>query len=369
MRKLIASRHYPKIASGLGLFLLGAGWLISGLFRPPLPASDIPLVKTEVVDPSGNQDSYSYSGEVRGRYESQLAFLVGGKVVRRNVDLGSIVRAGELLLAIDPDDVQQNVSSAKAQLFAAQSQYKLAQDNLERFRELYDQKLMSQAEFDRYQSAYDSADAMLRQAKSQFNRGINQLNYCNLLADSNGVIAALNVETGQVVAAGQPVVVLVKGGAREIEVNFPENRLAGLGQAPDFAVTFWALPGVTLSGKLREVAPMADPVTRTYKARITLINPPADLKLGMTATATAASPSNRAGYLIPLSAIYQSGDSPGVWVIKQDCAKWKPVQLGSFGDEDRIQVVAGLHSGDVIVTAGVHKLREGQKVRTGDERQ
>ncbi|HBF39267.1 MAG TPA: efflux transporter periplasmic adaptor subunit [Firmicutes bacterium] len=367
MGKFIQSRNFKGFGIAIVLVVLTLGWLIHSQSRASNIIPDSPVVKTQVMSADGNETSYSYSGVVHGRFESQLAFQVSGKLIRRNVDAGSVVRTGNVLMQIDPIDVEQGVSADRAQLQAAESQFKLAKDNLDRFKALYDQKLMSQAEFDRYQNVYDSADALLRQARAQYTHGSNQLNYCNLYADGPGVIAGTYAETGQIVAAGQPVAVLVKGNEREIEINVPENRLIDFNKVQQFKVTFWALPDTALEGRIREVSPMADPVTRTYKVRISLVNPPAAIKLGMTATVSETASNGGLAIYLPLSAIYQAGDTPGIWLVRQGIVHWKPVQLGSFGDGDQVQVLKGLRAGDMIVTAGVHKLREGEKVRTGDD--
>lgn len=368
MRKSRQTQYYWGAAVGIILVLILTGWLIKSKAQPKSKTWDIPLVKTQTVSLDGSStQSSGYSGEVRGRYESKLAFQVNGKIIRRNVDLGTTVKKGDVLIQIDPIDVQQGATATKAQVLAAESQFKLAKDNLERFRELYNQKLMSKAEFDRYQTTYDAAEAQLRQAKAQYTVSSNQLNYCNLYADNNGVVAGIYAETGQVVAAGQPVVVLVSGSEREVEINVPENRLADFNNQPQLRVTFWALPNVMIEGRVREISPMADPVTRTYKARISLVNPPSVLKLGMTATVTASGQSGQSAISVPLAAIYQTDATPEVWVVSQGVVNLKPVKLGDYIDGDQVQVLEGIHNGDVIVTAGAHKLREGEKVRTGDD--
>lgn len=138
---------------------------------------DIPLVRTATINAAGAAQNYTYSGEVRGRYESQLAFQVGGKIIKRYVELGSTVKAGDVLMQIDPRDVQQTVNSALAQVYAAESQLKLAESNLNRYRQLYAQNAISRAQLDQYQNAYDVAVAAVRQASAQYAQGANQLDY------------------------------------------------------------------------------------------------------------------------------------------------------------------------------------------------
>lgn len=164
-------------------------------------AEDIPLVRTATINAAGAAQNYTYSGEVRGRYESQLAFQVGGKIIKRYVELGSAVKAGDVLMQIDPRDVQQTVNSALAQVYAAESRLKLAESNLNRY--LYAQNAISRAQLDQYQNAYDAAVAAARQASAQYAQGANQLDYSLLYADKPGVIASISAEAGQVVSAGK----------------------------------------------------------------------------------------------------------------------------------------------------------------------
>lgn len=325
---------------------------------------DIPLVHTAKINLAADAlPSYTYSGEVRGRYESQLAFQVGGKIVKRNVDLGKRVRAGEPLMQLDPKDIQQTVNIGSAQVYSAESQLKLAENNLARYRQLYEQNAVSRMQYEQYQNAYDAALAAVRQASAQYVQGANQLDYSTLYADSDGVIASVDAEAGQVVGAGQSVVTLVRDGELEVEINVPENRIDEVRKLGQVRVTFWALPDVVAEGKIREVSPIADKVTRTYKVRISLLKVPPEVKLGMTATVTVSGAGQQAAVYIPLSAIYQEKDSPSVWVVNSDVVNLRPVTLGSFGDA-KVQVLAGLNTGDLVVTAGIHRLREGQKVRT-----
>ena len=323
---------------------------------------DIPLVRTLVIGSNSTAQDYIYSGEVRGRFESQLAFQVGGKVTKRFIELGSTVRAGEALMQIDPKDLQQTVNSNWAQVYSAESQLKLARNNLSRYQQLYAQGAVSRAQLDQYQNEYDVAVASIQQTSAQLSQGVNQLNYSLLYADHPGVIANITVEAGQVVSAGQTILTIVQDGEREIEISVPENRIEELRKATKIKATFWALPNTAIEGKVREIAPMADSTTRTYKVRISLINPPQEIKLGMTAAVTVSDSPQSASLTIPLSAVYQTGTSPEVWVVKDNVVSLRPVQTGNFSG-NQIQVLAGLNPGETIVTAGVQKLRPGQKVR------
>lgn len=366
MEKLSKKKlYYSLTAATIGLCMISFGvWKFHS--QPQAAVEDIPLVRTVAIGTANTSQSYLYSGEVRGRYESQLAFQATGKIAKRNVELGSTVKAGDVLMQIDPRDLQQTVNSTTAQVYAAKSQLKLTASNLHRYRQLYAQNAISRAQLDQYENAYEVAQAGVQQAAAQQAQGSNQLEYGLLYADKDGVVAAITAEVGQVVSAGQTVITVVQEGEREVEISIPENRIEEMRNASQLKVTFWALPQVALEGKVREIAPMADATTRTYKVRVRLINPSPQVKLGMTAAVSLAGSGNSQQLMLPLSAIYQTSDIPHVWVIVNHTANLRPVQIGKFSN-GHVQIVAGLTPGETIVTAGVHKLREGQTVRVTED--
>ena len=335
---------------------------LAGCGAKQTAAEPPPLVRSMVVTMNGNGQNALYSGEVKGRYESQLAFQVSGRILRRHVELGHRVQPGDVLMEIDPKDVRQSAAITAAQLYSAKSQLTLAENNLKRYQELFEQNAISRAQYEQFVTAHAAAEAAVRAAAAQNVQGANQLGYTELRATSPGVISSINVEAGQVVAAGQTALTLVQDGEREVEIDVPENRYKEISNVPAIKITFWALPDRVVNGSVREISPMADKVSRTYKVRITLHNPPPEVNLGMTASvATALSAGQKSAY-IPLSAIYQTDGTPAVWIAANGAVTLRTVTLGAFGDNS-VQVVGGLQTGETIVTAGVHKLKEGQKVR------
>jgi multidrug efflux system membrane fusion protein len=367
MSKFSKKKLYASIAVGTVIACLSAGLFVTVYSKPVAATEEILVVRTKTIQTAGAGQSYTYSGEVCGKLESQLAFQIGGKIIKRYVELGSTVKPGDVLMEVNAKDVEQTVNINSAQVYTAQSQLKLAETNLNRYRQLYEQNAISRAQLDQYQNAYETAVSGVRQASAQYSQGTNQLGYSKLVADREGVISNITAEAGQVVSAGQVVVTLVENSDREIEINVPENRIEELRKSQHSKVTFWALPNVTIDAKIKEIAPMADKISRTYKVRLSLINPPQEVKLGMTATVTiTGAGGGQVAVHVPLSAIYQNGQVPNVWVVNEGVASLRPIKVGAFGNEE-VEVVEGLHQGDVIVTAGVHKLREGQKVRNAGD--
>lgn len=322
-----------------------------------------PLVKSMTVGATDGASSDTYAGTVRGRYETNLSFQVGGQILARNVNVGDRVSAGDVLMVIDAKDVAQKANQGDAAVASAKAQLNLAQSNLARYSELYNEAAVPAAVLDQYQTQYDAAFAAYQNALAEAAQGHNALGYTNLTAGADGVISAMSAEEGQVVAAGQTVATLVQTGELEIEINVPENHLADVPVGREVTVDFWALSGQA-AGMVREVAPMADSAARTYKVRISVPNPPDGMELGMTASVhvTGAVAANDEGYLVPLAAIYQTGDSPEVWVVSDDgTVALRPVTVEQF-DDNQVRV-HGVAAGTTIVTAGVHTLREGQEVR------
>ncbi|HWA14473.1 MAG TPA: efflux RND transporter periplasmic adaptor subunit [Burkholderiales bacterium] len=334
--------------------------------KPPEPR----LVNVVRVDPGTGTGEVAYSGDVRARYETNLSFRVSGKIVARNVEVGTVVRAGEVLARLDPEDQKLNAQSAQSQLAAAKSEFEQLKADLERYTDLYRKEFISKAEYDRHLSNFNVAQARLEQARAQLSVTQNQTGYTTLTADHAGVVTAIQAEVGQVVAAGQTVVKLARTDDKEVVISIPENRLAELNASKDIGVTLWANPEARYRGKVREVSPSADPVTRTYAAKITVLNADAAMKLGMTANVYLKGVRREAAAMLPATALFQDNGKAAVWVVDlaSNTVKLVPVEVGEYV-EDRVAVTSGLKKGDVVVRAGVHKLFEGEKVRLAEPAQ
>jgi multidrug efflux system membrane fusion protein len=307
--------------------------------------------------------SVEFAGEVRARYETRLAFRVGGKIVERNTEVGARVRQGQVLARLDPEDLAHAAASASAQVASVEAERELAASDLKRYTDLREKNFISQAEFDRRASAFTTADARLQAVRAQYRQAANQTAHATLMADTAGVITAIEAEAGQVVAAGQTVARLARPGEKEVAIAVPESQHARLERASDFTVSLNALPRKTWKGRLRELSPVADPVTRTYAARITMFGAGEDVDLGMSARVVVADLEVQAGVELPIAALYSRGDAPQVWLVNTDnTVRLAPVTTRGVSG-DRVVVVAGLAPGDRVVTAGAQLLRAGQRVR------
>ena len=346
-------------------------WLLSacGQDAPSSAPADVRSVRAEQVGVLAARSSTRYTGEVHARYETDLAFRVAGRVQSRAVEVGTQVRAGQTIATLDPSDYALAATAAQAQRVAAESEAKLAQQDLQRYTELRAQNFIAQAELDRRQTATDAAQARVRQLRAEATRQGNQQAYTRLSAPHAGVVTALFVEAGQVVAAGQPVAQLAKNGEREVSINVPENALDALRAARTLKIGLWSAPGVTYAGRLRELSPMADAASRTYRARVSIQQPDAAVKLGMTATVEVDGQAT-SSLSVPQSALFKISGQPQVWVVDQKTGKVaaRSVRLGELTG-DRAAIVSGLAAGEWVVTAGVHKIAPGQQVRVQTARQ
>lgn len=327
------------------------------------PPADIRAVRAEQVATTLAGGETRYAGEVRARHETVLAFRVAGRVSSREVEVGTPVKAGQVIATLDPQDYVLAVRAAEAQLTAAEAEAQLAQQDLERFSELRAQNFIAQAELDRRRTAADAAQARVRQLRADVARQANQRSYTRLTAPHAGVMTAIDFEAGQVVTAAQPLAQLARNGEKEVRIDVPENALDALRTAETLTVRLWALPDRTYAGRLRELSPMADAASRTYRAHVSLLQPDAAVKLGMTATVEAGRAAE-AALSVPQSALFRVNGRPQVWVVDRQTGKVaaRAVQVGALTGE-RAAIASGLAAGEWVVTAGVHKLAPGQLVR------
>lgn len=345
--------------SYLTLILAAALAALTGCGTDTAKEAPPPLVRTMTVGDAAAAEG-GYTGTVRGRYETRLAFQVGGQILSRNVNVGAHVRAGDVLMVIDARDVQQQANATSAAAQAARSRYELARTERARYEQLFAAQAISEAMLDQYRTNERAAEAAYRQAVAQDTASHNALGYTNLVAGADGVISNITAEEGQIIAAGQTVMTLTQEGEREIEIAVPESHLAEVSVGMPAAVSLWA-NSAAYTGTLRELSPVSDTATRTYTARIALTDAPADLPLGMTARVRLGA-SVQDGAAIPLSALYQTSDTAQVYVVEDDAVHLVPVTVTAFRTNDAL--VTGLPQGARIVTAGVHQLHEGEKVRT-----
>ena len=345
------------------LLVLAAALLVAGCSAEtaPAPTSQRP-VQVQLVKFETGVAAREFVGVVRARYETDLAFRVGGKIVARIVNVGDRVRAGDVIARLDPQDLQLQVESAEAELAAATSSLTQAAAELQRYATLKDRGFAAIAEFDRRKAANDEAEGRLARARRALELARNQLTYADLRADADGVITATSAEAGQVMAVGQAVARLAHRGEKEAVIALPETWL-GEAQQASATVRLWSDRDRGFQARLRELSPQAEPVTRTFAARFTIRDADDTVAFGMTATVTLERERETPVAKLPLGSILNRGTGPMVYVVDATGALvLRPVSVAAFTGESAL-VSSGINDGDRIVTLGVHMLEAGLRVR------
>jgi membrane fusion protein, multidrug efflux system len=304
-----------------------------------------------------------YSGEVRARIESRLGFRVGGKIIRRQAELGQRVQVGQVLAQLDPQDYKLGADAARAQVASAQTNRDLAAADYRRYKDLYDKNFIGGSELQRRETTLKAAQATLEQAQAQLATQGNQIAYTSLAADVSGVVTAIEAEPGQVVQSGTPVVRIAQDGPRDVVFAVPEDRVGSVRVGAKVMVKVWS-EGREIEGQVREVAASADVVTRTYTVKVALPLQGAPA-LGSTVNVLPQGLDKAAPAVLklPTSALRQEGRSTAVWVLdpKAMTVRLQPVEIVT-ADGNEAVVASGIKPGDLVVAAGVHVLSPGQKV-------
>lgn len=337
--------------------------LLAACGKPPAKPEEIRPVRTLTVNAGASLTGNTYAGEVRPRYESDLGFRISGKILRRQANVGDVVKKGQLLAQLDPADMALNEASQRAQLNSLDAQLKVAQLDYERNKKLFDEGVIGASGLDHFLAAYDAAKAQVDAGRAQVRAMSNQTGYSELRADHDGIITAAMGEPGQVVAAGQTVMRLAHSGEVEVASNVPEDQVGRMHTGMAVQVALWASPGTPAEGRIRELASSADPATRTYSVRIAVPKPPEQMKLGMTASVSIPLEGPKLVHL-PMAALIEQQEQKGVWVYDSgtQSVAFHPVAIAGVIGND-ILVGGGLKDGDVVITAGAPLLRAGQKVK------
>jgi len=353
------SRMYmPVVWAALGSLLLAA------CSRGDIDTSElIRPVRVLELQSSGSTFEESFPGQIEPRYQANLSFQVGGKLVSRLVDVGDRVKKGQVLAKLDPQDLGLALQAAQAGFDAAATEHAQLKTDLDRAKTLKQQNFISQAELDRRQLAFDAAASRLSQARAQLSTQSNQRQYGDLRAPNDGVISAVYAEAGQVMAPGQAVVQYANENEVQVSMAVPESRVTDIKVGQSATVLLWS-DKESLSAKVREVSPVADPVTRTFAVLLDVSDPGRASRFGMSATVQFSKAAQANAFKLPISALVAEHTGAFVWVFDeaQGVVNKRIVQPSDVSESDFL-VKEGLNNGELIVTAGTHVLNEGQKVR------
>jgi membrane fusion protein, multidrug efflux system len=376
MSNLSTSAYSLRRAIPSALFAVLA---LGACHRQPPPAAPHAMVLASPVRSHsgiGTGETVRYPVEAAARYSNAMSFRVAGKLVERDVRLGDSVRKGQVIARLDAADAQKQAASAQATLDAAEHRLAFAKQQLDRDQAQFAQNLVAANQLEQTQDAYAAALAGREEAAAQLVLARNTLQYNSLVADHDGLITSENADTGQVVSAGQAVYGLAWTGDTDVILDAAAGDLDRIAIGQAASVTFSALPGRHFDARVREVAPAADPQSRTFRVKLTLTEPGAAVRFGMTGdailtrTATAGNasagtaPADAQVFKVPATAIFHQGKDPAVWVIRpsDSTLELRPVTVGSYSERGTL-ITRGLKDGDNVVLAGVHTVYAGQQVK------
>jgi len=346
-----------------------AALALTGCARHEPPAAAAANVLAEPVHLAGAGEGLRYPVEVTARYSTSMSFRIPGKIIERTVRLGATVRKGQAVAQLDPVDAQKQAIAAEATLDAAEHRLVFARQQFDRDTAQSARNLIATNQLEQSQTAFSTALAAREQAAAERVVARNNVQYTTLFADHDGVITSENAETGQVVAAGQAVFGLAWSGDVDIVLDAAASHVDAIAAGQTASVELSALPGQRFDARVREISPSADTQSRSYRVKLTLLHPAPSVRLGMTGEAVLAqSPHGTAEaanrVTVPATAIFHRGNEPAVWLVRptDSMLELRPVSVSSYGERSAV-VASGLKDGDIVLSAGVHTVHEGELVK------
>jgi RND family efflux transporter MFP subunit len=356
----------PLITIGLLAGGLTAA-LMAGGSKPTVkdPRLQSPRVEVFEAEAAGS-NRRTFTGIVEARVQSDLGFRVGGKILERSVNMGQRVQKGQILMRLDPVDLNLSLAAQQANVEAARAKYTQTKADEARFAVLVETHAVSRQEYDQARAARDSAKAQLEAAEAQARVSNNSSEYAVLLADADGVIVRTLSEPGQVVVTGQTVIQLAHDGPREALISLPENVRPELGTTA--SARLYGRDQM-YQARLRELSDAADPASRTFATRYVLEGEAASAPLGSTVTIELLAKQTSGGQRVqlPVGAIHDRGSGPGVWIVDgKSEVKFRSVTIASIGQE-QVVLSSGVQAGEKVVALGTHLLHEGQVINVSNE--
>jgi RND family efflux transporter MFP subunit len=321
------------------------------------PVRTVTVVKRDVGE------TVSYTGRIQAEDEARLAFRIAGRMIERSVNVGDQVGSGQIVAKLEPQDELNALRAAEAGVRAAQARVNETQSNFDRQKTLLARDVASRAQFEQAEAALKTARAEFETAEAQLKIAKDRVSHTELRADAPGVVTATGAEAGEVVQAGQMILRVARREGRDAVFDVPAQLLRSAPSDPLITVSLIDDPAVTAVGRVREVSPQADPVTRTFEVRVGLTDPPAAMRLGSTVVGRMKLEAARV-IEIPATALTESDRRPAVWVVdpKSLTVSLRNVEVVR-NDPATVAISDGLDAGEIVVTAGTQALHPGQKTR------
>ena len=358
---------YPKARRGLaraGLFLPALALLLAGCEPDAkVKAPEARPVRTITVEKGDVGELVVLTGQVMAENEAALAFRIGGRIIERLANVGDRVEPDQVLAKLDPQNELNALRSAQAALSAAQGQLVEVSNNFERQNSLLERGFTTKVLFDQAQQALRTAQSRVDDAQAQLHIAKDRVSYTQLKANVTGAITARGAESGEVVQPGQMIFQVARQDGRDAVFDVPAQVIRSAPPEPKIVVTLTDAPSVTAMGRVRQVDPQADPVTRTFRVKVSLIDPPSAMLLGATVSGRMQLESTP-GFSIPASALTNINGQPAVWIVDPSnlTVSLHNVEVQRF-DPGTVVISQGLEGGEIVVTAGVQALYPGRKIR------
>ena len=336
---------------------------LAGCGKPAPSAPQVRPVRAMTVERGADGETMTLTGQVRSKDEASLAFRLDGRMIERLVDVGDVLQTGQVIARLDPQNQQNALRSAEANLAAAEALLTQARLTFSRQQALLKDGWTPRARFDDAEQALQAAQAQVDALRAQARIAQDQLSYTVLYADTPGAVTAVGAQPGEVVHGGQMVVQIARQGGRDAVFDVSEQIMQTAPRDPIVEIALTNDPAVKATGRVREVSPQADATTRTFRVKVEIIDPPAAMRLGSTVTGRIrlqAPP----GIAVPAGALTEQNGQPAVWVVDPEskAVSLRNVEVGRYEPDD-VVISRGLKSGEVVVTAGAQVLAPGQKVR------
>jgi RND family efflux transporter MFP subunit len=364
--------HTSRPSSGI-LFLIAAALLAA--FSPGCSGT------TEVAAEEGQQQgpaavevryteaqqhsvrrSLSLPGTVEALTSSIVASTISGQVIEFTAKEGMRVESGQVLARLRTATIEIELAARQASLREAEARLKLAEANQKRAENLFEEGIISRQQYDDATSEYTAWLGRVDTLRAEIARVEDAIERCTIRAPFGGVVVAERTEVGQWVVEGGAVVELVAMGQVDIRVEVPERYFAAMRLGSAAQVTFEALPGVELPGRVIAVVPSADPQARNFPAKVRVPNPDGRIGAGMLAQVTFPAGEVYAATVVPKDAVVRQGDRSVLYRVNGGHVEMVPVETGE-GVGVWVEVRGALRAGDRVVTRGNERLAPGQAVR------
>ena len=339
------------------------GFALLGACDKPQPPAEVRPVRTVTATAGTDGELVSLTGHIRARKEESLAFRIDGRMIRRHVEVGQVIQRNDLIAELDPVPQLDALHQVQAKLAAAEATLHEATNTIERKRTLMSQGWATKVDYDAAERVFQTAKAQLDVTRAQLHEAEDHFGYSQLRADAPGVVVSKSAEAGEVVRAGQTIVTVAHYDGADAVFDVPASLMRQI--APDVLVTVALTddPKIRTTGRVRETAPQADPTTRSFQVKAGLDEWPEAMRLGATILGQARMLGSM-GIELPATALTMVDNQPAVWVVdpKSLQVSLRTVDLQRHASSSII-VSKGVEPGELVVTAGVHALRPGQKVR------